>query len=281
MNDIEAMEWRRPHARRSLSGGGVWIALLLLSACTRTSSSTQGATDTGSVEASTLRTAASPESAAQVEQTDGPEQGPAHPGGNVPGQFDYYVLSLSWSPQYCASRGKQARPDDPQCGTGAAFGFVLHGLWPQYATRGFPESCSLGPNPTPDTVTRMLRIMPSQRLIEHEWQKHGTCSGMTPDRYFAAAESLFTTLRIPTRYRSPAQPVTTTVAELRQEITAENPTVSGENLAIYCRGNLLREVRLCFAKDLKPQACSAGVHDGCPPGAITVLPIRTLGAGQQ
>jgi ribonuclease T2 len=193
---------------------------------------------------------------------------------HIAGQFDYYVLSLSWSPQFCASRGKQARPDDTQCGVGASFGFVLHGLWPQYAAQGYPESCAVpGPLDT-GLVQRLQRIMPSQRLVQHEWQKHGTCSGLTAERYFSQAETLFNGLRIPPRLQKPSAPLTTSPAELRQELVASNPGLPPSSIAIYCRGALLREVRICYSKDLKPQSCAATVRDGCPSAGVTVLPPR-------
>lgn len=227
----------------------------------------------------------SPGPAQQVasEPSDPGDEGQGSPGSgqNVPGQFDYYVLSLSWSPQFCATRGKQARPDDPQCGMGVSFGFVLHGLWPQYSASGYPESCSVGTSPDPALVQRMLRIMPSPRLVQHEWQKHGTCSGLSPDRYFAQAESLFSGLRIPARYQKPSDPVATTTTEFRQELIAENPALPADSIAVYCRGNQLREVRICYSKDLKPQSCSSAVHDGCPRAGITVLPVRSAPSSAQ
>src|ERR1700712_5920775 len=60
---------------------------------------------------------------------------------NAPGEFDFYVLSLSWSPSFCeaaSERGNSGR-SQAQCG-GRPFSFVVHGLWPQYE-RGFPEYC--------------------------------------------------------------------------------------------------------------------------------------------
>ena len=60
---------------------------------------------------------------------------------NAPGEFDFYVLSLSWSPSFCeeaSERGNEGR-SQAQCG-GRPFSFVVHGLWPQYE-HGFPEYC--------------------------------------------------------------------------------------------------------------------------------------------
>jgi Ribonuclease T2 family len=93
----------------------------------------------------------------------------------VPGDFDYYVLSLSWSPTYCA--GDAGQHDDQQCSPGRKFAFVVHGLWPQY-TKGWPQDC-----PTNEAwidqsqIDAMMDIMPSKKLIIHEWKKHGTCAG--------------------------------------------------------------------------------------------------------
>jgi len=101
------------------------------------------------------------------------------------GRFDYYVLSLSWSPQHCA----QTRPaaNDPQCAVPRRFGFVAHGLWPQYE-RGYPSSCATGAAPDAALVDGMLDIMPSPTLVRHEWAKHGSCSGLDPAGYFALIE---------------------------------------------------------------------------------------------
>ena len=58
---------------------------------------------------------------------------------NQPGQFDFYVLSLSWSPSFCEAAGERGTPPQQQCGA-RPYSFVVHGLWPQYE-RGFPEFC--------------------------------------------------------------------------------------------------------------------------------------------
>ena len=96
---------------------------------------------------------------------------------NAPGEFDFYVLSLSWSPSFCEDaeeRGRGGRSQAQQCG-GRPFSFVVHGLWPHYE-RGFPEYCQ---RPSPrlgrNIMTSMLDLMPAPGLIYNEWDKHGTC----------------------------------------------------------------------------------------------------------
>lgn len=199
----------------------------------------------------------------------------AAPGGkNVPGAFDFYVLSLSWSPQHCASRSRPARPDDPQCGGNHAFGFVVHGLWPQYVA-GYPESCAAPQAVAPELVQRMLRIMPSPRLIQHEWDKHGTCSGLPAEQYFSHTENLMASVQIPPRYRAPTELHRTTLALLRAELLAQNPALpqDGSSVAVVCQGEFLQELRLCYGKDLRPRACSSTVADSCTSAELEVRPI--------
>lgn len=201
------------------------------------------------------------------------DPGPVAGAKNVAGVFDFYVLSLSWSPQHCATR-RSPRPDDPQCGSGHSFGFIVHGLWPQYVT-GYPESCAVPQPVAPELVQRMLRIMPGLRLIQHEWDKHGTCSGLSVDQYFAQIESLWAGLRIPQRYLLPAEPLATSAMALRAELLAANPTLppDGSSVAVVCQGEQLQEVRLCYDKELRPRACSAAVADSCPAPGFSVRPV--------
>ena len=56
--------------------------------------------------------------------------------GSAPGDFDFYVLALSWSSGFCELGG--AEKARKQCAPGAGLGFVVHGLWPQF-DRGFPS----------------------------------------------------------------------------------------------------------------------------------------------
>src|SRR5690606_33078804 len=89
--------------------------------------------------------------------------------------YDFYVLSLSWSPTHCQMGGASANAQ--QCGSRQTHGFVVHGLWPQFE-KGWPEFCdSREPKRVPEALLRdNLDIMPSGSLIGHQWRKHGSCS---------------------------------------------------------------------------------------------------------
>jgi ribonuclease T2 len=192
---------------------------------------------------------------------------PKKGGGNKPGVFDYYVLSLSWSPQHCSNHN-----DSPQCDKGRRFGFVVHGLWPQFE-RGYPSNCR-GPAGVPDPVVKeMMEIMPSRQLIRHEWQKHGTCSGLDVKGYFQKTEDAYVLVKIPPELKQPLKNVETTAAKVKRAFVNANPGFE-RSFAVLCGGRFLREVRVCYTKDLEPRPCASDVRDQCRSGSIIMRPVR-------
>jgi ribonuclease T2 len=203
-----------------------------------------------------------------------------------PGVFDYYLLALSWSPTYCADVGEKRR--DPQCSprSGRPFAFVLHGLWPQYE-RGWPQDCrspDRGFVPRP-VASRMLDIMPSERLVFYEYRKHGTCSGLGVDGYFDLARRLYEKVRIPPRFVGLTdQRTTISPGELMQDFMAANPKLEPDMIVVQCggAGHRLKEVRICFDKAGDFRACGRNENQGrlCNADRMYVPPVR-LGAGER
>ncbi len=195
------------------------------------------------------------------------------PRGGARGKFDFYVLSLSWSPDYCASPA--GARDRFQCAGPRKYGFVVHGLWPQFE-RGWPEDCATDPMNLPAQLKRdVLEIMPSERLMNHEWRKHGTCSGLTPQQYFDSVLATWANVKIPDQLKSLTKAeVEFTPAELESKFTAANPGLKMNMVSVDCTGRFLKEVQVCFDKNFKYRACSAQVERGCSVSKIIVRPIR-------
>jgi ribonuclease T2 len=193
------------------------------------------------------------------------------------GVFDYYVLSLSWSPGYCTSL-KPPR-SDPQCSR--RFAFVLHGLWPEFE-RGWPQNCASpdrGFVPRP-VAERMRDVMPSDRLIFHAYRKHGTCSGLGVDGYFALARRLFEKVRIPPRFQDLSEErLTLAPGDLVGEFLKSNPELKADMIAVYCAGpgERLREVRICFDRDGKFRSCGKNEKQSrlCSAARMYVPPVRS------
>lgn len=158
--------------------------------------------------------------------------------------FDYYLLSLSWSPEYCA-----LRPEDRQCGRG--YGFVLHGLWPQYQ-RGYPQFCRQeAGGMTSELKQNYQDLYPNRRLIDHEWEKHGACSGLSPDDYLALSHQLKARFNTPDSLNNLTQPLRLNAKEFKNTIIKANPWLRAEHILIDCSdgGRFLQEVRICIKKD--------------------------------
>jgi ribonuclease T2 len=171
----------------------------------------------------------------------------------TPGKFDFYVLTLSWSPDYCATNQK---PDPNQCNVGKKLGFVLHGLWPQYQ-KGYPANCSTQ-KLTPAIKQQFPGLYPSAGLYNHEWEKHGTCSGKTPQQYLALSKQLKDSVAIPTAYNRPPKPFRTTVAGLKTAFITANSEFTANGIAPSCSdsGRFLQEVFFCYSEDGKAGICS-------------------------
>jgi len=187
-----------------------------------------------------------------------------------PGAFDSYVLALSWSPTWCESRAGQQ--DFEQCGA-RRYGFVVHGLWPQYRRGGWPERCAASSPLPPAVVPSMLPLMPSRRLIEHEWRTHGTCDGAGAEAYFSKIRQIHQRLVVPEPFRAPDRPQTLSAAEVESAFVAANPGLSRNALTVTCRGGRIAEVRICLSRDLSFAACGDGGRDRCR-GALRLPAAR-------
>src|SRR6267142_4074256 len=195
---------------------------------------------------------------------------------NEPGQFDFYVLSLSWSPSFCdaaAERSPERAARDQQCGE-RPFSFVVHGLWPQYE-KGFPEFCQ---NPAPrldrNIVSSMLDLMPAPRLIFHEWDKHGVCSGLPARGYFETIRKARAQVKIPPDYLEPKTALTVTPDEVEEAFVKANPGMSRAGIAVTCGGPRLSEVRICLSRELQFRECPEIDKRACKRDKLTMPPVR-------
>lgn len=188
-------------------------------------------------------------------------------GQDQPGQFDFYVLALSWSPSYCAT--PKASPQ--QCRGPTSHRFVVHGLWPQY-DKGYPDNC-VRPAPfVPDrTIAAMADLMPSKGLVLHEWRKHGTCTGLAPDGYFDLVRQARTRITIPAAFEQGPSPARLTSGDIEAAFAKANPGLTPDMMAVSCDDGRFEEIRICLGKDLGFRACPDVDRKAC--GAARSLTI--------
>jgi ribonuclease T2 len=192
---------------------------------------------------------------------------------NAPGEFDFYVLSLSWSPSFCEEAAERGGRSQIQC-SGRPYSFVVHGLWPQYET-GFPEYCQRpAPRLNRSIVSSMLDLMPAPELIFNEWDKHGTCSGLTDRNYFETIRKARAAIKIPAEYLDLSQAKTVAPAEVEEAFIKANPGLSSSAVSVTCNRTRLSEVRICLSKDLQFRSCEELDRRACRRDQVTMPPIR-------
>jgi ribonuclease T2 len=178
-----------------------------------------------------------------------------------PGDFDFYLLNLSWSPEFCFHHR-----DSPQCP--ARPGFVVHGLWPQNGDGTYPEHCSDAPGPADPSADTDLQ--PTASLVEHEWQAHGTCSGLSADAYFALIRRARAKVRIPAAFSRPTQPRSEIPDAILDQFTQINTGFPRESFALSCGNNYLTAIEVCFEKNLNPVGCEN--VPSCRANSIRITP---------
>ncbi|MBV1925756.1 MAG: ribonuclease T2 [Rhodobacteraceae bacterium] len=197
---------------------------------------------------------------------------PAMADGEKPGQFDYYVLALSWSPNWCARKG-DARGFD-QCDTRHDHGWILHGLWPQYH-QGWPAYCKTAERPPSRSMTAaMADIAGSAGLAWHQWKKHGTCSGLSAADYYALSRDAYEMVNRPQVLRNLTQEIALPAQVIEDAFLRANTAWQPDMLTITCNSGYIEEARLCLSKDLTPVPCGADVIRDCKMQDALLTPVR-------
>ncbi|HLH49360.1 MAG TPA: ribonuclease T2, partial [Roseiarcus sp.] len=191
----------------------------------------------------------------------------------APGAFDYYLLTLSWSPGFCDKGGESKAPD--QCEAGAGLGFVVHGLWPQFA-HGYPQDCDGFSRPVSRSALALARgVFPDESLARYEWRKHGTCTGLSPEGFFATARRARDAIVVPEAFKWPRQEQNLAPRDIERAFIAVNPGLRFEAMAVTCRGGELQDVRFCLSKDLRNFVnCPDVARRACRAPSISVAPVR-------
>ena len=193
--------------------------------------------------------------------------------GGPAGDFDFYVLALTWSPGFCELEGARKRRE--QCEPAQNLGFTVHGLWPQFE-RGYPTECGpSGRSPSRSALDEARDIFPDEDLARHEWRRHGTCSGRSPSEFFRDVRRARELVRIPERFRSVRGDRSMTSLQVERAFADTNPGLRPDMMSVVCRRGVLQEVRICLDRDLRGfRRCPEVDRSGCGFGDIRVDAAR-------
>src|ERR1700730_7483092 len=175
--------------------------------------------------------------------------------------FDYYLLNLSWSPEFCHSH-----PNATECSQHSAS--VLHGLWPQENNGTYAQNCSSDPGPRDPAA--YSDIYPDPGLLVHEWRTHGACSGLSPDAFFTLARDAFHSVAIPPTLSHLDHQISMPPSQILDLFTAANPSIPGSSLALSCGNNYLTASEVCLNKSAQPTPC--GPIRSCRANTVRITP---------
>ena len=187
---------------------------------------------------------------------------------NTPGAFDYYLLVLSWAPEFCATH--QSNMSSSECDPNRHYGFVVHGLWPQNNDGSWPKYCATAQPVSSEIVREMLPIMPARGLIQHEWATHGTCSGLPSQQYFGDIQQLYKSVKVPQEYQHPSAQFSAAPGDIEQKFAQANGAPQAA-FRVSCSSGEFIAIEACFDKNLKYQDCGSSVKE-CRAPQVKVLP---------
>jgi ribonuclease T2 len=190
----------------------------------------------------------------------------------APGNFDFYLLTLSWSPGFCDTGGASKSPD--QCSVGSELGFVVHGLWPQFQ-HGYPSDCDPGLPVSRIALQETHGVFPNEGLARYEWRKHGSCTGLGAEAFFASVKRARESISVPDAFKAPRERQTFAPMEIQRAFSAANPGLRPDAMAIGCTRGELEDVRLCLSKDLRQFVnCPEVARATCRSQSIAVAPVH-------
>ncbi|PIB26122.1 ribonuclease T [Amylibacter kogurei] len=192
--------------------------------------------------------------------------------GEKSGDFDYYVLALSWTPSWCEYEGDRRK--SPQCDAGREFGFTLHGLWPQYNDGSWPSYCKSSHRPPSKSLTASMGdIMGTSGLAWHQWNKHGVCSGLSPAQYYELSRRAYESVQRPAIFSKIKQTLSLPASVVEDAFQETNAQLDDNELQLTCKAGRIQEARICLTKDLELRACSSRMRD-CTLQDAEMAPIR-------
>jgi ribonuclease T2 len=198
--------------------------------------------------------------------------GPSRAEGERAGGFDYYVMALSWSPNWCAREGDAQRSD--QCDARHDHSWILHGLWPQYEA-GWPSYCRTAESdPSRRDTAAMADIMGTSGLAWHQWKKHGRCTGLSADEYFTLSREAYGRIVRPPAFDRLDSPIRLPAQVVEDAFMAGNPGLTDEMMTVTCAGDMIAELRICLTRDLEPRSCGADVRRDCTASRALMEPPR-------
>ena len=132
------------------------------------------------------------------------------------------------------------------------FDFIVHGLWPSSRTGSHPRNCRNEPMISKDLIEKYFCLMPSETLMQAEWEKHGTCFWTQPEDYFHRIQQLHSNIRFVKNFQKIFDDSTLNKKSrenaIKQLFLVENPQIPRSAIRVMTKdaGKTLKEIHFCF-----------------------------------
>ena len=198
----------------------------------------------------------------------------AAPAQDRAGEFDSYLLALSWIPAYCATDGDER--DDPRCEDGRRVGWAVHGLWPQHDDGSWPEYChTTQRSPSRQETAAQAGLFGTSGSAWHQWNKHGRCTGLSAANYYRLVQTALDRIALPEVFEGIDRELRVNPDVVEAAFIEANPALDRDMMVTSCPGGDLVELRLCLTRDLEPETCAPALtRRECRRDAATLLPLR-------
>ena len=113
---------------------------------------------------------------------------------------------------------------------------------------------------------------------EHEWSKHGTCTTLSPEGFFATARQAYTSVTIPEFFKSLDHQAQMSPVQILTLFYKANPTFPQGSFNLSCGNNQLTAIEACFDKDIHAIACQ-GLR-ACHANSVKIVPQNNGGIVQ-
>lgn len=193
---------------------------------------------------------------------------------NRAGEFDHYLLALSWIPAYCAMDGDER--SDPRCEDGSAIGWAVHGLWPQHADGDWPEYCNTVESaPSRRETNEQSDLFGTSGSAWHQWNKHGRCSGLSARNYYRLVAEAVDRVTLPEVFGGINRELQIDPDVIEAAFIEANPDLTPDMLVTTCPRGEMVELRVCMTRGLEPRVCAnETLRRECRYDAATLLPLR-------
>jgi ribonuclease T2 len=181
-----------------------------------------------------------------------------------------FTLIIRMTPAACALDPELQKLR--QCQDG--FTLTISSLQAERASGKRLENCSRDQTSLSPLQERVVeRVMPDKQLRDEDWQRNGSCTGMTPTLYFRTIATYAQRLKIPSELASPRDTVLTK-SYIINKLQQLNPGLTDKSILLRCTAEsgrefpVLTELRSCYNTQGQYDACPVYIKSNCPSSVV-------------